>query len=180
MCKTKLESNGEHRLIVQEKATFTVEYKQKCYPVDFVIVRGNARTILGLQSSVELGLISRIDGVTSAGKLVDDYRDVFCGLDCLNGEHYIQMRGDAKPVVHSARRVPFRLQSQFKAQLDEMEGNELITKVTEPMEWVNPLVTLTILNQITHDQVQSPVVVKLPYLMVCNKRVFSKTQRDTL
>ena len=157
---------------MQEKATFTVEYKQKYYPVDFVIVRRNAPTILGLQSSVELGLISRIDGVTSAGKLADDYRDVFCGLDCLNGEHHIQLRGDAKPVVHSARRVPFRLQNQFNAQLDEM--------FTELMEWVNPLVTLTILNQITHDQVQSPVIVQLSYLMVCNKRVFSKTQRDTL
>ena len=57
-------------------------------------------------------------------------------------EHHIQLRSDAKPVVHSARRVPFRLQSQFKAQLEEMEGNQLITKVTEPTEWVNPLVTV--------------------------------------
>ena len=91
---------------------------------------------------MELGLISRIDGVTSAGKLVDDYRDVFCGLGCLNGEHHMQPKGDAKPFVHSARRVPFRLQSQFKAQLEEMEENQLITKVTEPTEWVNPLVTV--------------------------------------
>ena len=75
-------------------------------------------------------------------KLVDDYHDVFCGLGCLNGEYHIQLRGDAKPVVHSARCVPFKLQSQFKAQLQEMEGNQLITKVTEPTEWVNPLVTV--------------------------------------
>ena len=60
--------------------------------------------------------------MTSAGKLVDDYRDELCGLGCLNGEHHIKMRDDAKPVVHSARRVIFRLQSQFKAQLEEMEG----------------------------------------------------------
>ena len=142
LCKTKLESYGGHRLTVQRKASLTAEYKRKYSPVDFVIVRGNAPTILGLQSSVELKLIYRIDGVTTAGKLVDDYRDVFCGLGCLNGEHHIQLRGDAKPVVHSARRVPFRLQSQFKAQLEEMEENQLITKVTEPTEWVNPLVTV--------------------------------------
>ena len=67
LCKTKLESYGGHRLTVQGKASFTAEYKRKYYPVDFVIVRGNAPTILGLQSNVELGLISRNDGVTSAG-----------------------------------------------------------------------------------------------------------------
>ena len=91
---------------------------------------------------MELGLISRNDGVASAGKLVDDYRVVFCGLGCLSGEHHIQLRGDAKPVVHSARRVPFRLHSQFKAQQEEMEENQLITSVTEPTEWVNPLATV--------------------------------------
>ena len=53
-----------------------------------------------------------------------------------------ELKSDAKPVVHSARCVPFRLQSQFKAQLEEMEENQLITKVTEPTEWVNPLVTV--------------------------------------
>ena len=102
LCKTKLESYGRHRLTVQGRASFTAEYKRKYYLVDFVILRGNAPIILGLQSSVELRLISRIDGVTSAGKLVDDYCDVFCGLHCLNREHHIQLRGDAKPVVHSA------------------------------------------------------------------------------
>ena len=72
-------------------------------------------TIPGLQSSVEPGLVSRTDGVTSAGKLADDYREVFCGLGCLNGEHHIHLRADAIPAFHSARRVPLRLQSQFKA-----------------------------------------------------------------
>ena len=89
--RTKLQSYGGYRLTVQGKASFTVEYKRKYYPVDSVVGRENALTILGL-SSVELGLISRIDGVISAGKLVDDYRDVFCGLGCLNGEQHIQMR----------------------------------------------------------------------------------------
>ena len=41
------------------------------YPVDFGIVRRNAPTILGLQKYVALGLISRIDRLTSAaGKLL--------------------------------------------------------------------------------------------------------------
>ena len=114
LCKMKLESYGGYHLTVQGKASLTAEYKRKYYPVDFVIVRGNAPTILGLQNSVELGLIYRINGVTSAGKLVDDYRNVLSGLGCLNGEHHIQLRGDAKPIVHPARCVPFRLQSRLK------------------------------------------------------------------
>ena len=36
--------------------------------------------------------------------------------------------------------VPFRLQTSLKTQLEEMEENQLITKITEPTEWVNPLV----------------------------------------
>ena len=67
LCKTKLESYGGHRLTVQGKASLTAEYNRMYSPVDYVIGRGNAPTILGLQSSVELGLMCRIDGVTSAG-----------------------------------------------------------------------------------------------------------------
>ena len=57
LCKTKLESYGGHRLTVQGKASLTAEYNRMYSPVDYVIGRGNAPTILGLQSSVELGLV---------------------------------------------------------------------------------------------------------------------------
>ena len=122
---------------MQGKASFTADQVQaEVLSCGFCHCSGKCANYLGLTVRVELGLISRIDGVTTAGKLVDDYRDVFCGLGCLNGEHHIQLRGDAKPVVHSARHVPFRLQSQFKAKLEEVERNQLITNVTEPTQWV--------------------------------------------
>ena len=45
-------------------------------------------------------------------------------------------------MIHPACRVPNRLQEQFDTTLSDMVRNEIITNVTEPTEWVNPIVTV--------------------------------------
>ena len=45
-------------------------------------------------------------------------------------------------MIHPARRVSYRLQEQFDKTLSDMVRSEIITKVTEPTEWVNPIVTV--------------------------------------
>ena len=124
------------------KVTYTAEYKRIYYPVEFVVVEENAPALLGLQTSVELGLVERVDDVSTNRDLMDDYDDVFQGLGLLKQTHSIKLSPDHQPVVHPARRVPFRLQKQFDETLSHMVKNKIITKVTEPTEWVNPIVTV--------------------------------------
>ena len=46
------------------------------------------------------------------------------------------------PVVNPPRRVPEALKSRLKDELDTMESDQIIQKVTEPTDWVNSLVVV--------------------------------------
>ena len=46
----------------------------------------------------------------------------------------------AQGVVHAPRRVPVHLREPLKAELKRCEKMGVITKVTEPTEWVNSIV----------------------------------------
>ena len=76
-------------------------------------------------------------------KIFDEYKDVFEGLGELPGVHVIKLRDDAEPVVEACRKVPFALHEKLKNELNRMEKLGVISKVTEPTEWVNSLVIVT-------------------------------------
>ena len=56
-CHTKLMSYGGHNLSVKGQVTYTAEYKQKYYPIEFVVVKEKAPVLLGLETCIELGLV---------------------------------------------------------------------------------------------------------------------------
>jgi len=43
-------------------------------------------------------------------------------------------------VVHAPRKVLIELKDKLQAELREMESQDIITKVTQPIDWVNFLV----------------------------------------
>ena len=141
-CNTKLMSYGGHNLSVKGKVTYTAEYKRKYYPIEFVIVNERAPALLGLETSIELGLVKRVNQVDKEESVLEEFKDVFQGLGRLKQKHSIKLKPECEPVIHPARRVPYRLQEQFEKTLSDMERNEIITKVTVPTEWVNPIVTV--------------------------------------
>ena len=58
-------------------------------------------------------------------------------------------KNDNKTPVHSVEHnndnthsIVFSVKEQFDKTLSDMESNKIITKVTEPTEWVNPIVTV--------------------------------------
>ena len=141
-CRTKLMSYGGHNLSVKGQVTYTAEYKQKYYPIEFVVVEEKAPALLGLETCIELGLVKRVNQVEKEESVLDEFKDVFQGLGRLKQKHSIRLKPECEPVIHPARRVPYRLQEQFDKTLSDMESNKIITKVTEPTEWVNPIVTV--------------------------------------
>ena len=141
-CHTKLMSYGGHNLSVKGQVTYTAEYKQKYYPIKFVAVKEIAPALLGLETCIELGLVKRVNQVEKEESVLDEFKDVFQGLGRLKQKHSIRLKPECEPVIHPARRVPYRLQEQFDKTLSDMESNKIITKVTEPTEWVNPIVTV--------------------------------------
>jgi hypothetical protein len=71
----------------------------------------------------------------------DDFKDCFDKIGRFPGEKYhIQLVDNPNPVVHPPRTVPVHILPLYKAELDEMIEDDIITEVTEPTEWVNSIV----------------------------------------
>ncbi|XP_021346800.1 uncharacterized protein K02A2.6-like [Mizuhopecten yessoensis] len=98
--------------------------------------------VLGLHSSVELGLIQRVctaEKKTTTDELKDKRSALFKGIGCLPGEHKIETDETVPPVVQPPRRIPHTLRDKVKAELLKMED---MNKVEQPTKWVNPIVVV--------------------------------------
>ena len=67
----------------------------------------------------------------------------FEGIGCFEGEFHITLDPTVPPVVHPLKRVPEALREPLKKELDNLEAQGIIAKVTEPTDWVNSLVCVT-------------------------------------
>jgi hypothetical protein len=121
--------------------------KQTCLKVYIVRAQGH-RTLpplLGLRSSQDLQIlkiVSTVNAEFTKEAMMSQYADVFQGLGLLPGECQLRLEPDAVPVVHAPRKVPHALSDKLKAELDRMESSKVITKVTEPTDWVNSIVVV--------------------------------------
>ena len=90
-----------------------------------------------------LGLI-KIDTVNAAQltDLIDQYKDVFEGLGCLDGDYHIELDPSVPPVQHIPRRVPVALKEQLKVKLDSPVTQGVIKPVTTPTPWISNLVAI--------------------------------------
>ena len=52
----------------------------------------------------------------------------------------MELDPNAKPVIHPPRKIPASLPEKSKKELNEMDTDAVISKVTSPTEWVNSLV----------------------------------------
>ena len=56
------------------------------------------------------------------------------------GPYHIQLKDSYRPVQHPPRSVPLRMQSAYKAELDRLMKEGIITEVHEHTEWINSIV----------------------------------------
>lgn len=65
------------------------------------------------------------------------------GIGSLPGEYTINIDPKIPPVVHLPRRVPVSLRDKFKAELDSLEKQGIISSITKPIcmclqgEWIS-------------------------------------------
>ena len=73
--------------------------------------------------------------------ILHEYADVFKGVGTLpGGPYYIKLKDSYKPVQHPPRSVPSGFQSAYKAELDRLVREGIITEVHEHTEWINSVV----------------------------------------
>ena len=71
---------------------------------------------------------------------MNDFRDVFEGLRCVEGEYTIKLNANSQPTIQPQKNVPLWLRDKLKATLDDLEKKDTITQVGEAVNWVSNLV----------------------------------------
>ena len=107
--------------------------------------------IIGLSSSERLKLITlhcainKTSGITKASHInsVDDLKRAYPGqfdkIGCMPGVAKLVVDPNVPPHVDAPRKTPIALKDAIKKELDYMEVNDVIKKVTEPSDWVSSL-----------------------------------------
>ena len=80
---------------------------------------------------------------TTKEYILHEYADVFKGVGTLSGGPYhIKLKDSYKQVQHPPRSVPLRMHSAYKAELDRLLKEGIITEVHEHTEWINFIVPI--------------------------------------
>ena len=70
-----------------------------------------------------------------------EYSDVFKGVGTLPGRpNHIKLKEQYRPIQHPPRSVPVAMQSAYKAELNRLVQEGIITEVKEHTEWINSMV----------------------------------------
>ena len=73
--------------------------------------------------------------------LLRDYPGCFNG--CFSGDFHITLDPNVPPVIQPPGRAPEALRGLLKKELDNLESQGIISKVSDPTDWVNSLVCVT-------------------------------------
>ena len=96
---------------------------RKKYSIDFVIVKENFTSILGLKANTALKFVTINDDTFNrvASIKEDQYQEVFDReLGIIPGKHKLRVDPSIQPVVMPDRRVPIAVRPKLKEELDRM------------------------------------------------------------
>ena len=126
---------------------------KKKHSIEFLIVSGVCKSILGLRASEHLQLLTinkenilAIDcnavesGVSTKENCLSQYKDVFSGEGKINGQLHLEIDKNVHPVQLPTRRVPIALKEPLKKELDRLSNTGVIQKIGTLTEWISAIV----------------------------------------
>ena len=73
--------------------------------------------------------------------ILKEYNDIFKGVGTLpGGPYHIRLKEQYRLVQHPPRSVPIAMQTAYKAELERLTKEGIITEVKEHTEWINSIV----------------------------------------
>lgn len=137
---------------VRGTCTVQIEYRGKMYDLKLVVVKvgKNNSAVLGLPDIIKLKMIKAADSIKDLGteKLIDANKALFEGIGKIKIHAVdIQLKSDYTPSITPCRKVPFMLINPLKEELEKMEKTGIIVKITEPTEFINPIVIVKKTNK---------------------------------
>lgn len=145
-----LSSYSGHKIDVIGQLYLDCSYKNKLKRLLFYVLNSdNPTSIIGLSATRDLGIINEkpnesiysIDS-SSIHKILCDYQSVFAGIGKVNKQFKITLNENAIPSACPPRKIPYALKSKVKQKLNQMIAEKLIVPVTEPTDWVHPIVVV--------------------------------------
>ena len=138
-CKSKtVKGTGPKGHLAQKtessKATLEKQSKQTDEPV-IPKIKWN-------QDSIELnGKVHKLP--ITKEYMLKEYSDIFKGIGTPpGGPYHIRLKEQYKPVQHPPRSVPVAMQDAYKAELERLSKEGIVTEVKEHTEWINSIVPI--------------------------------------
>ena len=89
-------------------------------------------------STVSVYYVNNAPIAITKESLITRFPNVFeDGVVLLAGKHHINLDATVEAVQHAPRRVPVAMRARLKHSLDEMQGQQIVTPVTQPTQWIS-------------------------------------------
>jgi len=146
---TRLYTYGDQELKQYGTVTIPCQYKNSEWSDQvFFIVDVQGPGLLSLKASTTMGIVKLNCSVRVSSRpvinSVEDLKVSFPGqfdkIGCMPGKVHLVVDPDVPPHIDPPRKTPIALKDTIKKELDVMEQQGVIRKVTEPTEWVSSLV----------------------------------------
>lgn len=150
--KRMLTSYSGHRINTRGQIVLRCLYRKCVVDLLFYVLESQySCSILGLQAARDLQLVTTntaedINLVNtghndcSVQDILNKYKYVFSGIGKVKHTYKITLRSDAVPHISAARMLPHALKDRVKIKLDQMVTDKVIIPITEPTDWVHPIV----------------------------------------
>ena len=159
-CSSILKGYGGNPIQNLGTTSLQVTFKNLWISAKFTIVEAPGHpSMIGCQQAQELGIITiNVEEVSdvsapsaaqhtakhvsfSKATVSKEYQDCFDKIGRFPVDQYhIKLIDNPTPVIHPPRTVPVHILPLYKAELEKMIDDDIITEVTEPTDWVNSIV----------------------------------------
>lgn len=78
----------------------------------------------------------------STSRVIEKHKNVFSGHGQIKKQYKITLKDNAIPKTCAARKIPLALRDKVKRKLDALVDDGIIEPITEPTDWVHPIVVV--------------------------------------
>ena len=135
------------------KTKLKVQIGSNEHEIDFHIIKGTGKPLIGRKSAIDLGLLHigiindclSLDQTSIAQEntetIIRSFADRFKGTGRLKDFQLdLQIDKSVTTVAQPLRQIPFKMKKQVEDKIDELERNDIIEKTTGPTPWVSIVV----------------------------------------
>ena len=149
-CRRRIHPYESPPLVCKEYLTANVRiHGVKPVSADFLVVPGTAPSLLGKATAQHLGIlkvgvnhVSQSNEPSSPDKFFAKYPGLCESIGCLKDtEVMLHIDKSIPPVASKHSRTPFHMRDKVASEIEHLEKQGVIEKISGPTEWVSRIVT---------------------------------------